>query len=229
MGAIRYNRTKHRKMSNYFLLLIFFSGLLFFPIFMPLFHGFADLVFQISATIVIAWGAYVVSQNGIELALCSVLAVLAIAGYWVDNQVFEAGHRVIVFRTITGCVYFFNLARLIVLQLLEDDSQVNLNMVYGAIILYFIVGVVGGELCVLMDILNPGTFFVNEETIVAYNYYYFSFVTLTTVGYGDFTPNNESGRALALLISLIGQIYLTITMAIIIGKYLALNEPGKSE
>jgi hypothetical protein len=53
--------------------------------------------------------------------------------------------------------------------------------------------------------------------------FYFSFITLTTIGYGDFTPSSALGQKIAILEGLIGQFYLAIVMAILVGKFLSHN------
>ena len=220
MEILRYNEEKHRNSNNYFWLLIFFSTLLFFPVFSVFFRGLTELVFQVSASIVIIWGAFVVTQNKKELLTCSLLAFFAMLGIWLDESFFQPSKGATVFRAISSIFYFAYLGRHISLQLVENNERPNINLIYGAVIVFFIIGIIGGDLCILLDLAEPRTFFDHDNPISSYNYYYFSFVTLTTIGYGDFTPSNESGRALALLIGLFGQIYLTIAMAIIIGKYL---------
>ncbi|MEM9544873.1 MAG: potassium channel family protein [Bacteroidota bacterium] len=219
MNRLAYNEEKHRKNSNYFWLLVFFMSLLFFPIFSIFFKEYSELILRISASVIILWGSYVVTYTKKELITAWFLAVLAVFGFWCEHTVFQPSEGVSIFRIFTGIIYFGYLGRRIILQLLEKNHRVNLNLLYGAVIVYFIIGIIGGQLCNLLDILEPGTFFRNAETN-SYNYYYFSFVTLTAVGYGDFTPSNEAGRAMALLIGLFGQIYLAIAMAIIIGNYL---------
>jgi hypothetical protein len=50
---------------------------------------------------------------------------------------------------------------------------------------------------------------------------YFSFVTLTTVGYGDITPAGDTARALAMIEAVAGQFYLAVLIAELVGKRLA--------
>ncbi|MEO1627755.1 MAG: hypothetical protein AAFV25_21585, partial [Bacteroidota bacterium] len=178
---MRYNEEAHQRNSNYFWLLVFFLSLLFFPIFSPFFRGYTETIFRISASVIILWGAYAVTHTKLELLICSVLASLAILGFWCDHYFFSSGKSFTIFRTLTGIVYFGYLGQRIAVQLMESNREVSLNLVYGSIIVYLIIGIIGGELCALMDVLEPGTFFLREDKMSAYNYYYFSFVTLTTV------------------------------------------------
>ena len=53
---------------------------------------------------------------------------------------------------------------------------------------------------------------------------YFSFVTLTTLGYGDITPVNAIARALAYLEAAIGQVYLTVLIASLVGMHISKTE-----
>jgi uncharacterized membrane protein len=53
-----------------------------------------------------------------------------------------------------------------------------------------------------------------------YDFIYFSFVTMTTLGYGDIVPVSAATRSLALLISISGQFYMTLLVALLVGKYL---------
>jgi uncharacterized membrane protein len=56
------------------------------------------------------------------------------------------------------------------------------------------------------------------------DYLYFSFVTLSTLGYGDVTPVSHLARSMAILIAVTGQLYMTILIAMLVGKFLARSE-----
>ena len=217
---MHYDTAHHQRTSNYFWLLISISALLFFPIFSVFFQGYTNFIFRVLASVIIIGGAYVVTQNKRELIICLCLGVLALIGFWIEQPQVWAQSGATIFRTLTGFVYFAYLGLRITKQLIQSKNQVNLNLIYGAIICYLLIGIIGAELCILMDVSTPGTFFEKQIDVNNYQYYYYSIVTLTTVGYGDISPSTDAGRALSILIGLIGQIYLTIIMAIIIGKYL---------
>ena len=56
------------------------------------------------------------------------------------------------------------------------------------------------------------------------DYLYFSFVTLTTLGYGDVIPVSHLARSTTMLIAVTGQLYMTILIAMLVGKFLARSE-----
>ena len=101
-----YNEVHHRSMSNYFWLLILFSGLLFFPIFSVFLGGYTQLIFRICVSFVIVWGAYVVTQNRKELLISTVLALLAMIGFWMGTDDLHPSRGLTIFRTLTGAIYF---------------------------------------------------------------------------------------------------------------------------
>ena len=65
----------------------------------------------------------------------------------------------------------------------------------------------------------PGAFTITEGYTL-YDFLYYSCITLTTVGFGDILPVHPFAKALTIIVSIFGQLYLTILIAIIIGKYM---------
>jgi len=57
-----------------------------------------------------------------------------------------------------------------------------------------------------------------------YDFLYFSFITLTTLGYGDVTPVSAFAKSVTLIIAVSGQLYLTILVAMLVGKFLSRTE-----
>jgi len=67
--------------------------------------------------------------------------------------------------------------------------------------------------------LVPGDFFANNQLANPQTFQYFSFTTLTTLGYGDFTAIGSGGRAVAILEALTGQIFLATLVARLVAAY----------
>lgn len=101
---------------------------------------------------------------------------------------------------------------------------VNRNIICGAIAAYLLIGLSGGFMALLIETQLPGSFLLNGELMgragLANALIYFSMVSLSTIGYGDITPAAPIARSVALAIGLFGQIYLTVLVAILIGKFL---------
>ncbi len=113
------------------------------------------------------------------------------------------------------CYIFIELNRFLI-----REEVVELNTVYASISGYLILGIIGAPLFSALWNILPNAFNV-PENCQFYDFIYFSFVTLTTVGFGDITPVHPLAKGLTLLIGIVGQLYLTILIAIIVGKYLS--------
>jgi len=59
-----------------------------------------------------------------------------------------------------------------------------------------------------------------DSSYSGYIFYYFSFISVTTVGYGDVTPITSQAQSITLTMNIIGQFYLAIVIAVFVGKYI---------
>lgn len=128
---------------------------------------------------------------------------------------------------------FLGLGRVILLMLIyvfifmnifrefKRRGEVTIDFIYGAISGYLIIGIIGAFLSFIIESIYPGAFSFVSSAIDFRNFIYFSFVTITTLGYGDVLPINDQGEILAIFLAVVGQLYLTIIIALIIGQYLA--------
>jgi hypothetical protein len=88
------------------------------------------------------------------------------------------------------------------------------DRLFGAIVLYLLLGLMWGVLYSALEAHSPDAFSGHPGTAgTLTDWVYFSFVTLTTVGYGDITPVATSARSLAMLEALTGQLYPAIIIA----------------
>lgn len=93
-------------------------------------------------------------------------------------------------------------------------TGISLQTVFGLIALYLLIGITFATFYTLLDRIDPPFFAQLTGQATRSEAYYFSFVTLITLGYGDFTAGENLGRALAVLEGLIGQIYLVTVVAL---------------
>ncbi len=101
------------------------------------------------------------------------------------------------------------------------NTEVSIAIILASISGYLIVGVLGGLLFSILEHSIPNSFKSMPENFDIYELLYFSFITLTSVGFGDITPNTNAAKSLTLLLAIAGQLYLTILIAILVGKYLS--------
>ena len=91
--------------------------------------------------------------------------------------------------------------------------------IYGALSAYLMIGVAFAAFFTAIDHLSGGHFFAQGQPDSTQTFQYFSFTTLTTLGYGDFTAAGNFGRALADLEALTGQIILVTLVAFLVTRY----------
>ncbi|MEM9525300.1 MAG: potassium channel family protein [Bacteroidota bacterium] len=102
-------------------------------------------------------------------------------------------------------------------------NPIGVNEIYACITGYLILGVLGAALFFIIDQTTVAAFRLDGPANF-YDFLYLSYITLTSVGYGDISPVAPLAKSAAILISVAGQLYLTILIAIIIGKFFAANE-----
>ena len=101
---------------------------------------------------------------------------------------------------------------------LRVEGQITLDLMFGVLGIYLLLGLAFGLVFHAIGDLGSGQFFANGAAESSSNFIYFSFVTMTTVGYGDLVAAEGIGRALALTLALSGQIYLVTVVAIIVSS-----------
>ena len=99
-----------------------------------------------------------------------------------------------------------------------DQGEANVRAVTGAVCVYVLIGLVFVFLYGVMAKLGSGDFFAQGTDGTRSLRLYFSFVTLATLGYGDYTPAGSLGRTLAVVEALLGQLYLVTVIAVLVSR-----------
>jgi Ion channel len=103
--------------------------------------------------------------------------------------------------------------------------EVTIQSIYGALSAYLIVGLMFASGYAAIKELGESAFFANGQPANTQTFQYFSFTTLTTLGYGDFTAAQNGGRAVAVLEALTGQVFLATLVARLVAAYRTPSPP----
>ena len=99
-----------------------------------------------------------------------------------------------------------------------DQGEANVRAVTGAVCVYVLIGLLFVFLYGAIAKLGSGDFFAQGTDGTRSLRLYFSFVTLATLGYGDYTPAGSLGRTLAIVEALFGQLYLVTVIAVLVSR-----------
>ena len=99
-----------------------------------------------------------------------------------------------------------------------------MNRIMGAVCVYLLIGILWSLVYLIVNIIYPGSFIGLDATTLehrASELLYYSFITLTTVGYGEITPIKPIARSAAYLEAIVGQVYLVVMLAGLVGAFIA--------
>lgn len=147
-----------------------------------------------------------ISISLVALATASALALLILGG-----DFFKA-----VVLILAGLL---TLATILTVALgIVDQGEANVKAVTGAVCVYVLIGLLFVFLYGVIATVSSGDFFAQGTDGTRSLRLYFSFVTLATLGYGDYTPAHELGRTLAIVEALFGQLYLVTVIALLVSR-----------
>ncbi|MBN2174830.1 MAG: two pore domain potassium channel family protein [Bacteroidales bacterium] len=132
--------------------------------------------------------------------------------YWIHMPVLNF------VSSLTNIIFFQIIVIKLIIQIAKSkiaDSRVIFESING----YLMLGLLFTLWIAIAMQYDSGSFSFQVEMPVVQDYIYFTFVTMTTLGYGDVTPLLPFARSLAILISISGQIYIAVIIAMLVGKY----------
>lgn len=108
------------------------------------------------------------------------------------------------------------------LRRILTERIVGVDIVFGALAVYVMFGMFFSSVYAAIDFLSATPFFTSQQELNSGSFQFFSFVTLTTVGYGNLVPATQLGQSLAVVEALVGQIYLVTLVARLVSAW----QPG---
>jgi hypothetical protein len=144
--------------------------------------------------------------------LVPIAVILGIVGHVSDSGFAES---------ITAIVAVILPAATIVVlgrRIVEDLPSVSARTILGLLSVYLLIGMTFAALFGTIAVISDEPFFAQTKTAEPVDFTYFSFVTLSTVGYGDFTAANPMPRMLSAIEGLMGQLYLVTVVAVAVSR-----------
>jgi Ion channel len=184
---------------------------------------YGTVVINTAGAIVLLSGIYAMSEQRRLFVVTLIGSVAAIATNLL-MVVFQSEWIAIVWHGFT-----LVLLGLFSVSILEDvlrHGQISADKIRGAICVYLLIGFAWAFGYAIIELINPGSFSglakidANNHAGRMMQMQYFSFATLTTLGFGDILPRSSTARTLATLEAMTGQIYLTVLIARLVGLHI---------
>ena len=207
---------KSRRFSAVELLIALALLFFFFPFVEEVKGG--DLIVSLLLSLVLLSAVLAVSDRRSVLLIALVLAIPAIAGRWINHFRPDLVSPP-VFLTAALVLTAFVVVNL--LRFVWRAPSVNIEVLCASISAYLMLGLMWTMAYWLVDQLTPGAFAFNAgpRSMNGFNGFYFSFITLSTVGYGDITPVSRIARWLAAMEAMTGLLYVAILISRLVGLY----------
>jgi len=173
-------------------------------------------------------GIILISQK--KKLMWFLVILLLISTFIFGSNLFEnRNERLLDFIKMASYFLFYVIVAFEIIKQVWKAKVVNRNVIFGLISGYITLGLIGFFICISIEMAHPNSFsgLLNEISLTE-NLMYYSYITLLTIGYGDILPFTPLAQKSAILIGLVGQIYLVVITAIVVGKYISQTSNMKS-
>jgi len=214
---------------NRFLLLLLSTIL---TMVLPAFSGtgmLSEIIFVITMSFLFIQSMIVASVKESRKRLLRVIVISMILMIWLKPAGFDSVYIDLIKLSFIVCFFIFVMTFLA--KFIARSASVNLNVLITAINIYLLAGIIGASVSLAFFRIYPDAYnfpvYIERPDFV--NFLYYSFITMSTVGYGDITPRIQESQTLAYFISITGQLYMAIIIAFIIGKLLMQSDQKKTD
>lgn len=169
----------------------------------------------------LAIGIWSLKESGRIYSIAMTLAILGVILNLIDA--FRPGPTIYLIANL-ATLAFMMIATFESFRQIASVNTMSGNRILGAICVYFMLGVIWSIFYALLDFVVPGSFAgltESAQTAWSPDWIYYSFVTLTTLGYGDILPVSYLARALAYMEAVVGQFYIAILVAGLVSAYIS--------
>jgi hypothetical protein len=186
-------------------------------------HVFTDILFAFA----LISGLHAISGQTRQLRFALLLAIAII----LLSSFHYILHMKVLYQLQLGLSAIFLVQMLVMIMIhIERENEVTIDLIMAAACAYILLGMAWGYAYYFLEIFHPDSFNVAENPVdELWDFFYYSFVTLTTVGYGDILALTRSARGLSILEAIIGQLYLAIMISRLVGLHASQSGIGKGK
>ncbi|MDG1901500.1 MAG: potassium channel family protein [Bacteroidales bacterium] len=156
----------------------------------------------------------IIRRNNKLLSLMVIISIIA------NIISIFAQQKIVMLAVFIISAITFIIVAIILIKDIAASKNVDITVVIHAICGYLVIGIIGVLLNTLLLSYNPGAISISDGNDRFSSLIYYSFITLTTIGYGEIIPLSVPARSVSILMGVLGQIYLTVIIAMIVSKYM---------
>lgn len=187
----------------------------------PIFKGFVGIriLMDIFFTSILISAVYAVSRKKYILLTAALLALPMLVSIWISHFV---DMPFLVFVGDCFGIVFIAFLVVVILSFIFSEHEVTINVIYASIVIYLLIAIMWAFIYLVLENIQPGSFAIGEGQIAVGRrlYIYYSFVTITTLGYGDITPTTDLANSFSFLEAVTGQLYIAILIARLVGIHI---------
>lgn len=203
--------------SNRFHFLLFSLVVMFL-----LFPFFVDnlLIFNIAFSLIVLSSLHAILYDQKTFVAASIFAFFTFISNWLFLVSTNPIIKIINFSLF---ILFYSYVVFHLLRFILSSKNVTSSVISAAISSYFLIGICWGFIYSLIQTISPDSFLFSSDMVRSIylwpDFVYYSFITLTTVGFGDILPHSQFARSLTILEAIFGTFFMTILVAKLVSLY----------
>jgi hypothetical protein len=148
------------------------------------------------------------------------MAVFTLTAEWFSFFNPESGYSHLPALVLFG--FFVVMISIEVFKNITASDQIDMHIIVGAFCGFMLIGMIASLVFTFLHLMDQSSFSnISAGMEGANEILYFSFITILTIGYGDIAPLTEEARSISVFFGLVGQFYLVVIMAVLVGKFLS--------
>jgi hypothetical protein len=213
-------------------MLVFLTTLLILLFSFPFFHQEMPAyitIHEVLFTFLLIAGLVIISATGKLIVVSVLLAVLASIIIWFN---YVLGNTNLLLFGLFLEICFFSITIFSIIAHVLEFERVTADKIYGAVSAYVLIAISLAMVYTMIEIAEPNSFYFlqgleySDQAVTAHRLYfsefiYFSFITITTLGYGDIIPLSKVAKGFASMEAVIGQLYVAVLIARLVGLHIS--------